>query len=94
MTMYEQSCIRCGVRFSMPTELDNQLRNCHNTFYCPNGHKQYYPGKSETEKLEEERDKYKRWYEDQKEYSNRLQRSCSALRGVITRVKNHRKGRK
>lgn len=26
----------------------------HNTFYCPNGHAQYFSGKSEAEKLREE----------------------------------------
>ena len=90
--MYEQSCIVCGVRFSIPDVLDNQLRECHNTFYCPKGHKQFYSGESKTEKLTRERDKYLRWYKEKRDSSDRLKRRISALQGVITRMKNKFQG--
>jgi DNA repair exonuclease SbcCD ATPase subunit len=38
----------------MPKELDQKLRENHKEFYCPNGHKQWYVGESEAEKLRRE----------------------------------------
>lgn len=37
--------------------------------------------------LARERDNYKRWYEQEQERRNRLDRRIIALRGVITRIK-------
>jgi len=85
--LYEMSCSECGVSFWITDEHDDKLRECHNTFFCPNGHRQHYPQKTEGEKAIEERDRYKRSYNSQRETSERLARSNSALRGVITRQK-------
>jgi len=41
--MTEITCITCGVKFGMDTTYREKLRECHNTFYCPNGHSMYYP---------------------------------------------------
>ncbi|KKM94269.1 hypothetical protein LCGC14_1200150 [marine sediment metagenome] len=84
----EVSCYKCGISFWITLQYNAELKNCHNDFYCPNGHGQHYSAKTDTEKAKEERDRYKRWYNDEKETSERLGRSNSALRGVITRNKN------
>lgn len=86
--LHEISCCECQVTFWITDAHDDRLRNCHNGFYCPNGHRQCYEGKTEAEKAKEDRDRYSRWYKDSKETSERLTRSNSALRGVITRQKN------
>lgn len=49
-----QTCISCGVHFGIPEELDRRLRDNHKEFFCPNGHKQFYVGESEAEKLRRE----------------------------------------
>lgn len=46
-------CGECGVEFCMPDRLYEERKEDHQTFYCPNGHPRYFPGKSEKEKLRE-----------------------------------------
>ncbi len=41
-------------------------------------------------KLIEERDRYYRWYKDEQAEKNRSYRRNSALKGVITKLKNKR----
>lgn len=81
-------CPTCGMEFSMPAEVQLKLRRRHNTFYCPNGHKQHYAGETEEENLKRQlsiaRERADNWYKE----AERLGRSNSALRGVITRMKN------
>jgi len=48
---YLEHCFCCGVAFAMPVALNQVLRDTHRYFYCPNGHSQFYPGKSEAEQL-------------------------------------------
>lgn len=49
-----QTCITCGIVFGVPADWDNHRQQKHDSFYCPNGHSQYYSGKSEAEKLREQ----------------------------------------
>ena len=49
--MLSEVCISCGTPFSIPANLQQQLRKNHNSFYCPNGHSQAYMGESNEEKL-------------------------------------------
>ncbi len=86
--LQEHSCSKCKISFWITVKHDKELQRCHNSFYCPNGHSQFYPGKTDAEKALEERDRYKRWYQSEKNCSGRLVRSNAALRGVVTRMKN------
>ena len=54
-TLITENCCICGVIFAMPKELnDSKLCGCETeSFWCPNGHKQHYTGKSDGQKLEE-----------------------------------------
>lgn len=74
----------CRVSFWITKKHDDRLRNCHNTFYCPNGHGQSYGGESDKQKLKrlEQSLKNRDWE------INHLTKSKSALKGVITRMKN------
>ena len=49
----EINCADCSVSFCMPNEMATRRRASHKAFYCPNGHGNYYAGKSEEEKLKE-----------------------------------------
>ena len=46
-------CANCGMPFSIPHDKVDNLRVCHNAFYCPSGHQLSFKGKSEAEKLHE-----------------------------------------
>ncbi len=50
----DMTCGTCGVAFCMPQALYNQRRKDHQTFYCPNGHRRYFPGQTDEEKRIEE----------------------------------------
>lgn len=47
------ACSSCGVIFYMPASYVQKRQEDHATFWCPNGHNQYYPGKTDAEKYEE-----------------------------------------
>jgi hypothetical protein len=52
---YELStCSECGVTFGLPAHYRRKRRQDHHTFYCPNGHSQYFPSETEAEKLRKE----------------------------------------
>lgn len=44
----------CGIRFGMDADFIRQRRNDHKYFFCPRGHEQYYSGKSNSEKLQDQ----------------------------------------
>jgi hypothetical protein len=50
-----ETCIHenCGVHFAVPKQFQDKRRKDHKTFYCPNGHPQYYPHKSDLEILKD-----------------------------------------
>lgn len=54
VTLKTLQCSCCGIVFSIPENLMTELRRTHASFYCPNGHSQYYPQDNETEKLRKE----------------------------------------
>ena len=49
--MIDVTCCECGIKFYIPDNLYHELKKCHNTFCCPNGHKIFYPNKTEEERL-------------------------------------------
>jgi hypothetical protein len=46
-------CSECGVTFCLPDNYEETRRSDHKGFYCPNGHSQFFPAKSEAEELEQ-----------------------------------------
>lgn len=84
----------CGIVYAAPTSWIRDRRNDHATFYCPNGHQQWFPGKSETEKLRDELlrerqklDQAKADAEYQRNERARAERQASAARGQVTKLK-------
>lgn len=45
------NCTECGAHIALTANHERSLRESHQTFYCPNGHPQYFPGKTDAEKL-------------------------------------------
>lgn len=44
-------CADCGTPFAISRDKYERLRECHNNFFCPNGHANHYNGETEAEKL-------------------------------------------
>lgn len=88
VNIVEISCYSCGVSFWVTEYHNKELLRCRNFFYCPNGHKQRYIGKTDKEKLEYSQLQLRR----EKDDKQLAERSNAALRGVITRMKNKQKG--
>lgn len=47
-------CANCGMPFGVTKDRIQRLRKCHNLFYCPAGHLNNFPSKTEEEKLKDE----------------------------------------
>lgn len=47
-------CANCGLIFYVNTKYKNRLRESHDTFYCPAGHSQWFPGKRDEDVLREQ----------------------------------------
>lgn len=47
-------CASCGMVFAITDNFQAERREDHASFYCPNGHRQFYPQKSEAERLREQ----------------------------------------
>lgn len=63
-----ETCCSCGIPFFMPNYFKKQkLANKGEMFYCPNGHGQYYSGKSEADKLKEQLEKLQQEKQKQEE---------------------------
>jgi len=44
------NCANCGMEFGISVDFETRRRDDHKSFYCPNGHPQSFPGKTENEK--------------------------------------------
>lgn len=47
-------CGNCGTQYAMRSDLYKGFEQSKKTFYCPNGHEQYFGGKSEVQILKEQ----------------------------------------
>lgn len=88
-------CCVCGLTFGMPASYYDERRKDHARFYCPAGHRQFFTGLSEAERLRKELEAaqgriatansrvefYRRESEMQK-------RSRAAAKGQLTKIKN------
>ena len=55
-TFERLTCANCGIAFAMPSLFVDKRREHHNTFYCPNGHTQYFPAETDAERYKRELD--------------------------------------
>lgn len=88
----------CGITFGVPETTVEALRRSHGTFYCPHGHNQYFPGKSDLEKAKEETERVRRdltqrlaWSDERertaRKRADREERRARTFKGMVTRVK-------
>lgn len=85
----------CGVEYAVTKQFYNYRRDDHEWFYCPNGHRQHFSGKSEVEEMQVKLDREQRWRREaeQREQEARAREHCAArraaaARGQVTKIKN------
>jgi hypothetical protein len=85
--MIYETCCNCFVVFGMTQELYRQRKQDGRSFYCPNGHGQYYSKSTEStlkEKLKAAEENA-RWWKGEAEFKSR---QVSNRQGQITKIKN------
>lgn len=89
------TCASCGCVIAMESTHYDELVKSHRRFYCPNGHEQWFTGKSDAEKLRDElaREKHRTEQaradaEHQRSLKLAAERREAAKKGQITRIKN------
>lgn len=50
------TCCACYVPFWVSTQHQERLINSKESFYCPSGHAQHYSGRTDAERIREEKD--------------------------------------
>ena len=85
----------CGITFAVPEHWQRQKRRDHSWWYCPNGHHQHYPAQSDIEKAKAEAEQLRSRLAAAKQNAKyhraereRVERSRSAIKGQLTKVKN------
>lgn len=88
-------CFECGVGFAVAESFNNDLIKTRNTFYCPNGHRQAYCGKTEAQKVREQLDREREAHARTKRSLNAAnsrtdaeKRSHAATKGKLTKQTN------
>lgn len=96
------ACPQCSMEFAITAEFEQQRRSKRDSFYCPAGHSQWFPGITDaqcvqklTSQLDMERTRADNWKktayqrEKQLDYSRRATKAnATRLRKVKDRVKN------
>ena len=85
---YVITCGGCGCTFAITNQMDDRLRETHKWFYCPNGCYRHYPQKTEKEILEDKLRAVEGSEKHYRECCERKERSLSATKGVVTKLKN------
>jgi len=87
VTLLALHCAGCGVLFALPSHLEQEVRRTHATFYCPNGHNNYFPAETEAER-------YKRLYEQSErraganyDRAEDAEKRLRATKGVVTKLR-------
>lgn len=97
--METTECYKCGITFGYPKDYGNKLRSTHENFYCPNGHGQFFPSKSEKEILKDDLMRMEKRLEAEqqccikaREETNHIERRLWGLKGYVTRMKQRKEG--
>lgn len=82
-------CCRCDLKFFVPSEWRAKCADDENLWwYCPNGHRQHYPGKSDEQKQRERAQFAEQRARRVEEERDSLKYSVRAQKAAKTRLKN------
>ena len=78
-----ETCCECGVLFAFPQAMYKRLleQKTKARFYCPNGHSQFYTGKTEAQKLRDQ-------LEREREATERAEKRARAARAEAEMTRN------
>lgn len=90
-------CATCGVQYAIPQKLKAELRESHRSFYCPNGHSQWFPDETEAEKLRKELKRKEQEISDlvieklkvQKDFMRLKKGTCPCCKRSFQNLKSH-----
>ena len=80
-------CTECGIGVYGPSDCKVFRCRDHKSFYCLNGHSQYFPGKSDIEREQQKRKLAERERDNARRFLKTEEDSHRATRGHLTRVK-------
>lgn len=93
------NCASCGIAFCITDDFERRRREDHKGFFCPSGHSNHYPQKTEVEKLQATIKHLRNEIEVIAEISRdrmldieHLRRSRGHWKGVVTRLKAAHEG--
>jgi hypothetical protein len=89
------NCAICGVPFTLEKDYERRRREDHSSFYCPSGHSNFFPAKSDVEQLRHELNiansnsaALREQLEIRKEDVRKMERKLIARKGQVTKYKN------
>lgn len=90
-TLTVMTCSVCHMPYGMTTRFESDMRSSRATFYCPIGHRQYFPGKTPEQERDAAREQTRRAYTAltaARDQANAAERSARAYKGHVTRIRN------
>jgi len=81
-------CADCGMIFAFDEDHIKLLKKSHGYFYCPRGHQQYFPQKTDEERLRGQLAATKDMLDTARKQRDRYKRSASAQKAAKTKLKN------
>jgi len=81
------TCYKCGIIFLVPVQWQAQRLEDHKTFYCPNGHNQYFSGKDEAQKLRDQKRRLLNERDEAWERAKHCRHRFNGLKGYVSRLK-------
>ena len=93
MSQATETCCDCGMQFSIPASIQAARRKDGKSFYCPNGHSQYYTDsenaqlRRQVRKLKEDYEYMKSRRDSYRDRAETVERSRAAYMGVITKLR-------
>jgi hypothetical protein len=95
-TLVVEECCRCGVAFGLTADLQRVFLDDRNrSFYCPNGHRQHYTGKTDAQRATERAERAEALAERRlasmyaaRDQAAAAERSARTLKGHVTRLRN------
>jgi DNA repair exonuclease SbcCD ATPase subunit len=79
VSFYTIVCYNCGVPFMMPENLRRKFKDTGDSFYCPNGHRQYYSkttNQDSEEKIQKLKSEHEKKLRELREHENELRELC------------------
>jgi hypothetical protein len=81
------SCAVCNMIFLLDDALESRLRTSHKSFYCPNGHSQYFAQKTDLEKANDTIKNLTQELNQVRQVRDQYRRSISTYKGIVTKLK-------